>query len=54
MNVDKESTIYVLLFDILGATTDGGMTEQMYVPEHCLVSLDKNMDKKFFFSRKLL
>ena len=33
-------------FDILGATTDGGMTEKMLVPDHCLVALDKNMDLK--------
>ena len=33
-------------FDIIGATTDGGMTEKMLVPEHCLVELDKNMDLK--------
>ena len=33
-------------FDILGATTDGGMAEKMIVPEHCLVNLNKEMDIK--------
>ena len=33
-------------FDILGATTDGGMAEKMIVPEHCIVNLNKEMDIK--------
>ena len=30
-------------FDILGATTDGGMAEKMIVPEHCIVNLNKKV-----------
>jgi threonine dehydrogenase-like Zn-dependent dehydrogenase len=33
-------------FNILGATTDGGMTEKMIVPEHCIVKLNKNINVK--------
>ena len=31
---------------VLGIDKDGGMTEQMLVPEYCLVKLDKNLELK--------